>query len=273
MDKTPPNRKPSDGRPNIWADGSQKPRFDPRAFAFASLHMAREGVAPLLTHAATATAGFGQKVASGTYRVPADRWGRVGRYLPSYLRVAGWIDGSAQILARAGQTADPLRAKTTEPSPSAQPAAPATPGGVVPVRPRAVRKPAETAAETAVAEPVVLEDPEASSPVTDIATPVTEANDVAPQDSETLEAIRSIIGQDGGTPAPRTSPAAQAPANQDAATQPEARSGGGFGQVLVAATGIALGWGVSLVALPYGIVRATLAHLNGQDLRNINDDG
>ncbi|WP_309667395.1 hypothetical protein [Tabrizicola sp.] len=266
MDKTPPNRKPSDGRPNIWADGSQKPRFDPRAFAFASLHMAREGVAPLLTHAAAATAGFGQKVASGTYRVPADRWGRVGRYLPSYSRVAGWIGSSAQILDRAGQTADPLRAKTTEPSPSAQPAAPATPGGVVPVRPRAVRKPAETAAETAVAEPVVLEDPEAGSPVSDATT-------VEPQDSETLQAIRSIIGPDSGTPVARGVADAQGRASHDAATQPDASSGGGFGQGLVAASGVALGWGVSLVALPYGIVRAKLAHLNGQDLRKINDDG
>lgn len=102
MDDTPHRRKVPGPKPKIWADGSQNPPFVPRAFAVASLHYAREGIGPVFGVIARAAARLAATVATGNHRIPVDRLGRGERLVPSYTRVAGWIMGLADILARSG---------------------------------------------------------------------------------------------------------------------------------------------------------------------------
>ena len=238
----PPSPRKTGGfglRPTIWADGGQKPRFDIRAFGRASLHLGREGLAPILTGAASGTAAFGSTVASGKYRVPEDRWGRTGRFLPTYMTVAGWIGGAAAILAKAGQTASVPTTATTP-----QPAAPF----IRPVRPRT--KPADGAAQPPLPTP--------QAPLTD--TPASELSGPKPSpDHDPLKAIRADLlpGGDAASPVPPQP-------GPEALPRP-----GPVTQALLVGSGRALGWGLIALALPYGAVRATLAHLNGQDLREI----
>ena len=80
--------KISDSRPRIWAEGTQNPPFQPRAFALASVIHARESLSGLLTRCAASAGGFGQLVATGRWRVPENRLGRSGRYLPSVATTA-----------------------------------------------------------------------------------------------------------------------------------------------------------------------------------------
>ncbi|NGM46847.1 hypothetical protein G5B31_15020 [Rhodobacter sp. SGA-6-6] len=113
-----------DSRPRIWAEGSQNPPFDARAFARASVTCAREGLSGLLGR--SSAAGSGVEVATGRWRVPPDRLGRSGRFLPSVARTAAAIRGGAEVLARAGRSVGRDRAQ--EPAPptifTAEPAAP-----------------------------------------------------------------------------------------------------------------------------------------------------
>ena len=250
LDDPFPSRKPprSPSKPGLWAEGGQKPKFDFRAFARASLHLTREGIAPVLAGSARATAAFGVTVASGRYRVPEDRWGRTGRFLPSYGRVAGWVGGAAGVLEKAGATALPAPASPT-PTPSvAPPSTTVAPGPtpVRPLRPRSKRSggeaPPVTQAEIAISAPADIPPP-------------------APDDDDPLQAIRAVLAP--------TAPAAEPipPVVSATPDEPALLSLG-----LTRVTGTALGWGLTALALPYGAVRATLAHLNGADLRAIGKD-
>ncbi len=209
-------RKPEPAQPRIWAEGSQKPKFQLRPFAVASLHLTRHAVAPLIARSATETARFSTRVAEGTWRVPTARLGRAERLVPSHQSVAAWIAAGARILDAAGCTAAP----------------------------EALRR-RDRFARTAPAQPV----PAMQAALVTRAEPGSE-------DAATLNAIRSVLGD--ATVAPTPGPAAR-PSRLAAS--------------LVSATGAALGWGMTLLALPYGIARATIAHLNGEDLRSIRDDG
>lgn len=92
-----------DSRPRIWAEGRQNPPFDARAFARASVVHARDGLSALLARCSASAAGFGAEVAGGRWRMPPDRLGRSGRFLPSVARTAAAIRGAADVLARAGR--------------------------------------------------------------------------------------------------------------------------------------------------------------------------
>ena len=98
-----PGPKP---RPRIWTSGSQRPPFVLRAFARAGLFLSRQAVGGLFGRAARLGRRVAVNVKSGAGRIPADRLGRTGRYLPSHLRVAAWIRNLAATLAHASATAD-----------------------------------------------------------------------------------------------------------------------------------------------------------------------
>lgn len=93
-----------DSRPRIWAKGSQNPPFDTRAFTRVSVIHARDGLSALLARCAVSAADFGEKVATGRWRVPEHRLGRSGRFLPPVARTAAAIRGAADVLARAGRS-------------------------------------------------------------------------------------------------------------------------------------------------------------------------
>lgn len=92
-----------ENRPRIWAEGSQNPPFNIRAFALASVTCARDSLSGLLSRCSASARGFGAEVAAGRWRVPENRLGRSGRFLPSVGRTAAAIRGGAEVLARAAR--------------------------------------------------------------------------------------------------------------------------------------------------------------------------
>ncbi len=97
----------SDGRPKIWATGSQRPPFDIRALGRASLFHARCGAAVLFAAFARWVKRIALNVRDGAGRIPEAKLGRVAPYVPSHLRVAMWIKNCAAVQAHASATADP----------------------------------------------------------------------------------------------------------------------------------------------------------------------
>jgi len=123
-----------ENRPRIWAEGSQNPPFDIRAFALASVSFARDSLSGLLSRCSASARGFGAEVATGRWRVPENRLGRSGRFLPSVGRTAAAIGGGAEVLARTarvvahgtGEPPAPMPAvATTRPTPRPAQARPA----------------------------------------------------------------------------------------------------------------------------------------------------
>ncbi|MDP3264985.1 MAG: hypothetical protein U1E06_07120 [Tabrizicola sp.] len=223
-DRLPPRKtKVKPDRPEIWAEGSQKPKFEVRAFATASLHLTREGIAPLIARTASGTAGLSSRVAAGTWRIPAARLGRAERLVPSHQTVAAWIAATARLIDVAGRTAAPESQRRRDRFARTAPVRPSEPA------------PPDTDLPTA---PVSLPEP-------------------PQEDAATLAAIRSALDE--------------APAAAPPPPKPDAPPSA-LAETLTAAAGTALGWALTAVALPYGAVRATLAHLNGEDLRQIRDD-
>ena len=225
-------------RPKIWAEGGQRPPFVLRAFGRASLAFARDGVAPLHAWAARTTRRVAVNVANGAGRIPEAKLGRAARFVPSHLRVAGWIKTLAAILSHASATADRdvkrgnALVAEIEPHLWPEPALTALPSQAPP-EPDPAPQPGGTA-------PVVLQEP------------------MAPED-DPLRAIRTEIG---GPVSPSPTQTAVAPPASP-------------GQVAVMAiqiTGYGLGWASSLIALPYGAVRALWLHIKGVDLRQIGTE-
>ena len=234
-----PSRLPDEARrPKIWAEGSQRPPFDPRALARASLYLSRTGVAPLLAWAARQSRKGAVRVKEGAFRLPADRLGRVARFVPSHLRVAGWIRNFAAVLAHASASADPDVSRGNalvaeiEPHLWDEAAAPAAPEPVSP---------------PASPEPVVLPEP------------------IQPDD-DPLASIRDEIANP--PPAGRKGRGARAAAAAEGpALPPDPPGPVATGAIQV--TGYLMGWGSAILALPYGMGRALWLFANGVDLRGI----
>ncbi|PTE15030.1 hypothetical protein C5F44_07015 [Fuscovulum blasticum DSM 2131] len=213
----PMSRKSPDERPRIWAEGSQHPPLQPRAFALASVLFAREGLGRLLRRCSVWSHGFSETVASGRWQIPEARLGRIGRVLPTYQQVSRAITAGAALLETAAQTVRPQTATPAEPLLSV---------------------PDRTAAAPSGADP--LADPD-------------------------LAAIRALM----------TAPA-EAAADASGVPQEFSVEGGAFTDSpglphRIAAAG--LGYGLLVLAVPYGAVRAGLAHLNGEDLRKLVEEG
>jgi hypothetical protein len=221
-------------RPQIWAEGGQRPPFDLRATARASLHLSRTSLAPLLAWAARRTRLGAERVRDGAGRLPADRLGRVARFVPSHLRVAGWIKNTAAILAHASANADPDVARGN--------------ALVADIEPHLWGGPApapEPTAPPANPEPVVL--PEPMQPGDD---PLASIRDDLDSQPATSRRGRRDRGAPDGPALP------PAPPGQIATTA-------------IQMTGYLLGWATAIVALPYGLARALWLFAKGVDLRGI----
>ena len=103
----PFGQKPEKSKPKIWAEGGQRPPFDLRALGRASLHLSREAVAPILAWKARTMRRVAVNVKNGVGRIPSDKLAGAARFLPSHLRVAGWIKNLAATLSHASASADP----------------------------------------------------------------------------------------------------------------------------------------------------------------------
>jgi hypothetical protein len=225
-------KRPEKARPKIWASGGQRPPFDLRALGRGTLHLAREGVAPLHAWAARAARRAAINVKNGAGRIPAGKLGRAERFVPSHLRVAGWIRNVGATLAHASANADPdvqrgnalvteiephLWAETT---PQQEPEPPVT-------------APPETVA------PVVLSEPKA--------------------EADPLASIRGeLAGETGRARAPL-------PSGPDSPPEPP----GAVATAAIQVTGYLIGWASVIIALPYGLLRALWLWIGGRDLKTI----
>lgn len=233
MSYDPSRKTPGrDGRPKIWVDGSQRPPFDLRALGRASLHYAREGVAPIHGWLARNLRQGALAVRDGRGRIPAAKLGRVAPYVPSHLRVAMWVRNLAAVAAHASASADPDakrgNALVAEIEQHLWPLDPTQ------AAPRPV------AALPEMAEPVTLREPVAA-------------------DQDPLAAIRGDLGRKPGLAQPR------APAPKNGFPPPPGPAATTAIQVL----GWLGGWATAIIALPYGLIRALWAFASGQDLRKI----
>jgi hypothetical protein len=243
MASDPLRKRPGKERPEIWASGGQRPPFDIRALGRASLHLARDGVAPLHAWAARRMRQVAINVKNGAGRIPAEKLGKAARFVPSHLRVAGWIKNVAATLSHASATADHdvtrgnALVAEIEPHLWALPEARETDFAA---RPTPIT-PQETAPQET--PPVVLAEP-------------------APAEPDPLAAIRDEMS---ASPA-RTSKAR--PVTLDEPASPPAPPGPvATGAVQV--TGYLLGWASILAALPYGLVRSLWLWASGRDLKGI----
>lgn len=282
-DKTRPSRTP------IWAEGRQHPPFEPRAFARASLIFGRASLAGLLSRCAGSAVAFGAEVASGRWRVPPARLGRSGRYLPDYRRVAGAISGAGSLLGRSARVVLPGDAPPAPASIFDTPARDVAPPPAPPAAER--RPPLLTLVEThPAAAPAPGLEPVAAREAT--------GADVGPGGilpDPSLAAIRLVMGASRGEampPRPQAAPLAwgrgaalacavlsgEADPAADAAAPPPAvqptrlptRQPGRLRAHLAEAAARGLGYGLLALSLPWGAIRATVAHLNGEDLRKLD---
>jgi hypothetical protein len=231
----PFRKEPAKPKPEIWASGGQRPPFDLRALGKGTLHLARAGVAPLHAWAARTARRVAVNVKNGAGRIPADKLGRVARFVPSHLRVAGWIKNVAATLAHASANSDPdikrgnALVAEIEPHLWAEPA------------PLQEPEPVETPAPETVA-PVVLSEPQS--------------------EADPLASIRGdLAGASGRKPVPMA-------AGPDSPPTPT----GAVATAVIQVTGYLIGWASVIVALPYGLARALWQWANGRDLKTIGRD-
>lgn len=223
-------------RPQIWADGRQSPPFDVRAFARAALLFGREDMSALLKRCAASAMDAGAMVASGRWRVPEERLGRTGKYLPTYQRVAGVVAAGSRLLAHASKTLE--KAKAEVPSQSLFNAVPKT---ATPVP--ADLSPATRKVENSI-PPKLSADP----------------------DDPAIAAIRALIASTQPEPSAKPAPGKiDLAMPQVDAPKPDSR----YKLMLERLSGIVLAYGLLGMSVPYGAVKAGLAHLNGEDLRKL----
>ena len=241
----PFGRRPDKSKPKIWAEGGQRPPFDLRGLGTSTLYLSRLGVAPLHAWAARTARRVAVNVKNGVGRIPAGKLGRAARFVPSHLRVAGWIKNVAAVLSHASATADPNVKRGNALVAEIEPHLWAEAGPV----------PAVGGAVAGAAAP----GPVASEPP-----PVVLAEPVQPGD-DPLASIRGEMGG-AGTPGRNTGPARQSePDAPDLPPDPPGPLATGVIQV----SGYLIGWASSLVALPYGLVRALWLYAKGADLRTL----
>jgi hypothetical protein len=235
MTQEPLRKKPGSGRPEIWASGGQRPPFDLKSLGRASLFLAREGMAPLHAGAARGLRRAAVNVKNGKGRIPAEKLGRAERFVPSHLRVAGWIKSLAATFSHASANADPDvsrgNALVAEIAPHLWDAAP----DVSPTLAAATVDLGEVA-------PVVLAEPQVLQP-----------ND------DPLASIRDEIGAEPDRAANRR------PRSPDAPPAPP----GPVAEAAIQVAGYLIGWGTVILALPYGMARALWLWAGGRDLKTI----
>ena len=264
----PPVRKSRsdvrDAAPRLWAEGRQQPRFDLRGYSRVSLLLSRRMARPVLLGTARFFSEGAERMAENTLGPRFARVSRVGRALPSRGAVARGLESAARFMTVAADIAVP-------PTPAAEPAAPAEPERplLISSRPRLAR-----ARAAAPLLPPVETPPEPVA-VTDIDSGL---------DQRTMSAIRALIDETRDLrPAKPVVPRRPAPAlalpppsGRELLTlavplmPPEPRRPTALESLRVRGVHLAatvVAGGVTMMALPVGLVRAVLTHLHGNDLR------
>ncbi len=251
-------------QPELWVEGSQKPRFDIKAFALVSLALSREAAGPALIWSAGMTKAGAARIARNRIGPRLGAMGRLGRALPTREGVATGFVGLAGLMVAAADVAVP-------PPPAPEPEQPDLFRFAPPIH---IPRRAQPRLQDPVPRPlVVLETPE----------PLVVSPSDADTDAPTLAAIRAMIAD-----LRQTDPVAARRIDANAAEPvvPPTRSSLLISAVpltpqeprpptlldrakthLFHAGAVVLGWTVTVLALPVGTTRAAVAHLNGQDLR------
>jgi len=257
--------RPSRALPELWVEGSQKPRFDLRAFGSVSLALARAAASPALIWSAGMTEAGAARIARNRIGPRLAAMGRVGRALPAREGVSSGFVALAALLSAAADIAVP-------PPPAPEPEQPDLFRSALPVH--IPRRPQPRLPDPVPSDPVVMEirdDLAAKSPDPDT-------------DAPTLAAIRAMIAD-----LRQTDPASPRRIDARAAepVPPQTRSSLLISTVpltpqeprpltlldraktqLFHASAVVLGWTVTVLALPVGATRAAIAHLNGENLRD-----
>ena len=258
--RAPPRAEPpADDRPKIWAEGEQRPPLTFRGLRRATLSLSRDAVAPLHAWAARTTRRVAVNVANGAGRIPEGKLGRAERFVPSHLRVAGWIKNSAAVLAHASAVADVESSRGNALVAEIEPHLWPLDDGAAPTAPVTASSSPDTAELApspfgADAAPVVLAEPLPPEPMAD-----------------PLAAIRSEL--DGtGTAKPARKAKVAKPRTPAGPPVPPAPPGA-FATTVVQVMGYLVGWGSVILALPYGLVRALWLWLTKNvDLRRVGLD-
>lgn len=241
----PFGRKPEKPKPKIWSEGGQRPPFDLRALGRASLRLSREAVAPILGWSARTTRRVAVNVKTGVGRIPSDKLAGAARFLPSHLRVAGWIKNVAATLSHASASADPDikrgNALVAEIAPHLWTAEDLSPAPAPPPPPPAPLTPPTPPAAAADVAPVVLPEPQ--------------------RDYDPLASIREKLANQ---PPPEVE--MERPDTPDLPPAPPGPLASNVIQVL----GYLIGWGTAIIALPFGLGQALwLYFAKSVDLRGI----
>jgi hypothetical protein len=221
-----------------------------RGLRRATFSLARDAAAPLNAWAARTTRRAAENVADGAGRIPDGKLGRAERFVPSHLRVAGWIKNAAAVMAHASAVADADVKRGN--------------ALVAEIEPHLWQLEAEPLPSEP--EPEIVEP--AASPFGADAPPVVLA-EPQPPEPDPLAAIRGDLD---GTPEPagkRPTGRSHAPSGPDLPPAPP----GPIATTAIQVTGYLLGWATVILALPYGLIRALWLWLaRNVDLRRVGLD-
>ncbi|MGL6212218.1 MAG: hypothetical protein ACRC14_20520 [Paracoccaceae bacterium] len=240
-------------RPELWIEGSQKPRFNLPAFGRVSIALSRRVAKPVLNWTSARTTDSATWMSRNTIGPRLGRMGRVGRALPSRDRLAQGLNGTAALLSAAADVAVP------------------PPVVEVPAYPDLLRA-------LEISENPINRRPRRAAPRLPDPEPEPAAahRPAAPDDFDapTLAAVRQLIDemrslppvqQRTETPSGRELLAGAVPLAPPEPRDPSPAEHAAAQVFALAA--MALGWGVTLLSLPVGAIKAMLIHLNGEDLR------
>jgi hypothetical protein len=289
-------------RPPIWVNGRQRPSFDVKAYGAYSLIATRAALGPALTRASNATQRLQARLLAGAFPIKTERLGKVAAYLPTRSGIAATVGGIAATLQDAAKVVQPppppveslaaydalWRARKVPASGRLRgvdiDAAQSDPDlralrNDAPLRPTRPVRPVlvHSAPLAAVPEPVAV-------PAISVATSApTLAPAAAEQDP--LLAIRNMLNDPA--PEPETAPAiappplvtGTAPPAVGASVPPPPRIRRPLPawtkpifRALRRAAAFAIGWGLTVVAMPIGLTKAAIAHFEGRDLRDLVED-
>lgn len=250
--------------PRLRTRRRRQPRFDLCGYSRVSLLLSRRMARPVLLGTARIFTDGAERMAENTLGPRFARVSRVGRALPSREAVAQGLESAARFMTVAADIAVP-------PTPAAEPAAPAEPERplLISGRPRLAR--------TRAAAPLL-------PPVETRPEPVAVANIDTGLEQQTISTIRALVDETRDLhPAKPVVPRRPAPALAlpppsgrelltlaVPLTPPEPRRVTAFESLRAKGVHLAatmLAGGVTMLALPVGLVRAILKHLHGNDLR------
>ncbi len=297
-----PGSAPTPDRPPIWVNGQQRPSFNIAAYGAYSLIATRAALGPALLRLSGATRGLQARIAAGAYPVNTARLGRAADYLPRRDSIAATVGGLARIAGDAAEVVQP-----TPPPPESLAAydalwrarkAPAS-GRLrgldldeaqadpdlhalrndQPLRPLRPTRPVLVSTAPVTASPAPASSPVAAPEPAPIPTLEPEP------ELATLLAIRNMLSAPAPEPgpelvrppaAPFLSEAVSArPAAATAVPQPRKWLPTWTTPIFAAlrrGTAFAIGWALIILAMPLGLTRAAIAHLEGRDLRDLVED-